>query len=148
MWFFGKKMEINTFVKNWTFVMGLWETAWGTMSVMTVGSFQVFIKKLTLAHALQVKVHVFPKTSIFIFSFKTINSSSEDRYGEPLFWVKAYFWGKLYFWRKLYFWGKHYPDWLITGHPTVNLARYQKIHKKCKKYMKMHENTWKMHEKH
>ena len=64
--------------------MGLWETAWGKMSVMTVGSFQVFIRKMTLARVLQVKVHVFPKTSIFIFSLQTINSSSEDRYGEPL----------------------------------------------------------------
>ena len=64
--------------------MSLWETAWGKMSVMTVGSFQVFIRKMTLARVLQVKVHVFPKTSIFIFSLQTINSSSEDRYGEPL----------------------------------------------------------------
>ena len=67
--------------------MGLWETAWGKMSVITVGSFQVFIKKLTLARVLQVKVHVFPKTSIFIFSLQAINSSSEDRYGEPLIFV-------------------------------------------------------------
>ena len=36
--------------------------------VMTVGSFQVFIKRVTLTCVLQVKVHVFPKTSIFILS--------------------------------------------------------------------------------
>ena len=57
-------MEIDTFVKNSTFIMVLKETGWGKMSVMTVGSFQVFVKIVTL---MQVKVHVFPKTSILIF---------------------------------------------------------------------------------
>ena len=40
-----EKMEIDTSVKNSTFIIGLWETGWGKMTVMTVGSLQVFIKK-------------------------------------------------------------------------------------------------------
>ena len=63
---FGK-MDFNTFVKNCTSIGALWESAWGKMSVMTVGSFQVFIKIITLICNLQVKVHVFPKTSISMF---------------------------------------------------------------------------------
>ena len=42
--------------------MGLWETAWGKMSVMTVGSFHVFTKIVTLTCVLQVKLHFFEKT--------------------------------------------------------------------------------------
>ena len=61
-------MDFNTFVKNLTFMMGLWETNWGKMTGMTMGSFQVFMKNVTLTRVLQVKVHVFPKTSIFILS--------------------------------------------------------------------------------
>ncbi len=34
-----EKMDFNTFVKNLTFVMGLWETNWGKITGMTVGSF-------------------------------------------------------------------------------------------------------------
>ena len=56
------------FVKNLAFMMGLRETAWGKMSVMTVGSFQVFIKIVTLTRVSQVEVHIFRKTSIFVFS--------------------------------------------------------------------------------
>ena len=51
---------------------------------MTLGSFHVFTKIMTLTRVLRVKVNMFWKTWIFIFSFETINSSSEDRYGEPL----------------------------------------------------------------
>ena len=65
---FTRKLEINTFVNNSYFSMGLEETAWGKMSVMTVGSFQVFIKRVTLTRVLQVKVNVLPKTSMFILS--------------------------------------------------------------------------------
>ena len=61
-------MDFNTFVKSGRFIMVLWETGWGKMTVMTVGSFHVFIKIVTLTRVLQVKVHVFPKTSIFVFS--------------------------------------------------------------------------------
>ena len=63
-----KKMNFNTFVQNSTFIMGLWEIDWGKMSVMNTGSFHVFTKILTLTRVLQVKVHVFPRTSIFVFS--------------------------------------------------------------------------------
>jgi len=42
--------------------MGLEETAWGKMIVMTVGSFHVFAKIVTLTGVLHVKAHVFPKT--------------------------------------------------------------------------------------
>ena len=42
------------------------ETAWGKMSVMIVGTFEVFVKNVTLTSVLQVKVHVFPRTYIFI----------------------------------------------------------------------------------
>ena len=55
------------------------------MSVMTVGSFHVSIKIVTSTCVLQVKVHVFPKTSIFIFSVWTIYFSLEDRYVRRLY---------------------------------------------------------------
>ena len=61
-------MDFITFVKNGRFIMVLWETGWGKMTVMTVGSFQVFIKIVTLTRVLQVKVNVFRKKLIFIFS--------------------------------------------------------------------------------
>ena len=64
---FGK-MRFNTFVKNLTSIGVSSQTGWGKMTVMTVGSFQVFIKIVTLTRVLQVKDNVFPKTSIFIFS--------------------------------------------------------------------------------
>ena len=66
--FFAGKSKIDSSIKNLSFIMVLWETAWGKMCVLTVGSFQVFIKIMTLIRVLHVKVHVFPKTSIFIFS--------------------------------------------------------------------------------
>ena len=75
---FGK-MRFNTFVKKWTYIGVLRETGWGKMSVMTVGSFLVFIKRVTLTRVLQVRVHVFPKTVIFILSVQTIYLSLEDR---------------------------------------------------------------------
>ena len=65
---FAGKSKIDSSIKNLSFIMVLWETAWGKMCVLTVGSFQVFIKIMTLIRVLHVKVHVFPKTSIFIFS--------------------------------------------------------------------------------
>ena len=34
---------------------------------MTVGSFQIYVKNVTLTGVLQIEVHVFPKTSILIF---------------------------------------------------------------------------------
>ena len=40
-----EKLKTNTFIKNASFSLGLEETAWGKMFVLTVGSFQVFIKK-------------------------------------------------------------------------------------------------------
>ena len=65
---FGKT-DFNTFVKSQTFIMGLEETAGGKMTVMTVGSFHVFIKRVTLICNLQVKVYVFQKkTMVFIVS--------------------------------------------------------------------------------
>ena len=51
-----------------TFIIGLWQTGWGKMVVLTVGSFQVFIKLITLIVVLQAKVHISPKSSIFIFA--------------------------------------------------------------------------------
>ena len=47
---------------------------------MTVGSFQVFKKIMTLICNLQVKVNVSLKTSISIFYVQTIYSSLESRY--------------------------------------------------------------------
>ena len=66
---FGK-MCFNTFVKNWTSIGVLRETAWGKMTVMTVGSFQMFINNVTLTGVLQVRGHVLRKTMIFISVFK------------------------------------------------------------------------------
>ena len=48
--------------------MGLEETDWGKMFVLTVGPFQVFINNVTLTCVLQAKVNISPKTMIFIFS--------------------------------------------------------------------------------
>ena len=59
-------MYFNTLVKNARFIMVLWETGWGKMTVMTVGSFHVFNKIVTLTRVLQVKVDVFLKNVIFI----------------------------------------------------------------------------------
>ena len=42
------KMDSNTFVQHITFIMVLRGIVWGKMSVMTVGSFQVFINNVTL----------------------------------------------------------------------------------------------------
>ena len=55
------------------------------MFIMTVGSFQVFIKRMTLNRVLQVKVKVFLKNLIFMFSVETIHFSLEDRYMRRLF---------------------------------------------------------------
>ena len=63
-----EKMNFATSVKNQTFMVGVGETVWGKMSVMTVGSFQGFMKNVTETRVLQVKVNAFPKTSICIFS--------------------------------------------------------------------------------
>ena len=81
---FGK-MDFNTCVKNWTFIMGLWETGWGKMSAMTVGSFHVFIEFMTLTRVLKVRVHVFPKTLIFTVSVQAIYFSLGDRYVRRLY---------------------------------------------------------------
>ena len=69
-----EKITFNTFVKNWTSIGVSSQTGWGKVTVMTVGSFHVFIKRVTLICNLQVKVHVFLKTSISIFSLWTIYS--------------------------------------------------------------------------
>ena len=61
-------MDSNTFIKNSTFIMGLWETDWGKMSVSTVGSFHVLTAIMTLACVLQIKVYVCLKLLIFVFS--------------------------------------------------------------------------------
>ena len=79
-----QKMDFNNFVKKTTFMMGLWETNWGKITGMTVGSFQVFIKIVTLICVLQVRVHVFPKTSISCSLFKKL-ISLEDRYVRRLY---------------------------------------------------------------
>ena len=47
--------------------MGLEEADWGKMSVMTVGTFQVFVKNVTLTCVLHVKTNVFPKNCDFHF---------------------------------------------------------------------------------
>jgi hypothetical protein len=60
-------MRFNTFVKNCTSIGVLWETDWGKMTGMTVGSFQIFIKIVTLTCNLHVKVNVFQRTMIFMF---------------------------------------------------------------------------------
>ena len=39
--------------------MDLWETVWGKMAVITLGSFLVFTKIITLTHVLRVKVNIF-----------------------------------------------------------------------------------------
>ncbi len=62
------KSKTDTSIQNTTFIMVSGETVWGKMSVMTVGSFQVFIKRVTLTRVLHVKVNVFPNTLIFMFS--------------------------------------------------------------------------------
>ena len=43
------------------------QTGWGEMTVMTVGSFQVFIEWVTLTRVLQVKINVYQKNMIIIF---------------------------------------------------------------------------------
>ena len=63
-----RKFENQHFHSKLSFCRGFEEAAWGKMSVSTVGSSQVFIIHVTLTCNLQFKVHVFPKTSIFIFS--------------------------------------------------------------------------------
>ena len=63
-----QKLDFNTFPKKLSLIIRSEETNWGKMSVMTVGSFQVFIKSVTLTSVLQVRVRVFPRTSISIFS--------------------------------------------------------------------------------
>ena len=81
---FGKT-DFNTFVKSQTFIMGLEETAWGKMTVMTVGSFHVFAKVCTLTCVLQIKIQVFPETSICIFFVSAIYFLLEDRYVRRFF---------------------------------------------------------------
>ena len=83
--FVAGKTDSKTFVKKRTFVGALWETGWGKMTVMTMGSFHDFIQIVTLICNLQLKVHVFPKTLIFIFSIETIYFSLEGRYVRRLF---------------------------------------------------------------
>ena len=65
--------------------MGLPETAWGKMFVMTVGSFYVFGRIVTLICVLHVKVNVSPKTLISIVSVQTSHFSLEGRYVRRLF---------------------------------------------------------------
>ena len=54
------------------------------MTVLTVGSFHDLIKIMTLISVLHVKVHVFPKTSTFIFSVETIYFFLKDRHVKRL----------------------------------------------------------------
>jgi hypothetical protein len=61
-----EKITFNTFVKSLTLIGVLRETGWGKMSIMTEGSLQIFIKNATLTGVLQVRVHVFRKTMLFI----------------------------------------------------------------------------------
>ena len=57
-----KILNLNTLIENVTSIVDLWETVWGNMSVMTMGSFHVFTKIVTLTCVLQVKLHFFEKT--------------------------------------------------------------------------------------
>ena len=68
--------------------MRLEETGWGEMSVITVGTFQVFIKRVIPIGVLHLKGYVFRKTLIFIFSVETIYFSLEDRYVRRLFFLE------------------------------------------------------------
>ena len=77
---FAGKSKIDSSIKHSSFVMVSWETAWGKMCVTTVGSFEVLIEIVSLISVLHVKIHVFRKTLIFIFSVETNYSSLEDRY--------------------------------------------------------------------
>jgi hypothetical protein len=81
---FAGKVDFNTSVKNSSSSMGLWETAWGKMFVLTVGSFHVFTEIMTLICKLQVKVHVSPKTLISTSSVQTF-FFLQDRYVRRLF---------------------------------------------------------------
>ena len=63
-----EKIIFNTCVQNLTSLVVLKETIKGKITIMAVGSLQVFIKNVTLTSVLQVKVHVSPKTLIFICS--------------------------------------------------------------------------------
>ena len=63
-----EEMDFSTVAKKQTCIMGLEETDWGKMSVLTVGSFHEFIKNVILICVLQVKVHIFQKIMIFMFS--------------------------------------------------------------------------------
>ena len=65
--------------------MGLDQIVWGKMFTLTVGSFQFFIKIMTLIPVLHVKVYIFPQTSIFIFSVETIQFSVKGRYVRRLY---------------------------------------------------------------
>ena len=47
IYLFAGKVDSNAFVENLTCIMGLEETAWGKMCVMTVGSFQFFMEIVT-----------------------------------------------------------------------------------------------------
>ena len=57
-----KILNLNTLIKNFTSIVDLGETVWGNMSVMTMGSFHVFTKIVTLTCVLQVKLNFFKKT--------------------------------------------------------------------------------------
>ena len=50
----GAKLTINTFVKHASSFCVFMGTDWGKMSVMTVGSFQAFMKTMTFTCVLQV----------------------------------------------------------------------------------------------
>ena len=64
---FGE-MDFNNFCKKSYVIVGLEEIVYGKMTVMTVGSFHAFIKIMTSTGALHVRVHIFTKTHISIFS--------------------------------------------------------------------------------
>ena len=63
-----ENLKINTSADTSTFIRGLGETVWGKISVMTVGSFHLFIKVMTSTCVLQIKAIMSPKTSILVFS--------------------------------------------------------------------------------
>ncbi len=71
---FAGPMDSNTFVNNLTVIMVLREITWGKMSVMTVGSLQVFIKNVTLTRVLHFKVQVFPEISVSVLLFQQLIS--------------------------------------------------------------------------
>ena len=63
------------FFQNQSFKIDLVQTAPPKMTAMTIGSYQVFSKKLDLTWYFQVKTRFFGQTWIFIFPYNNCNLS-------------------------------------------------------------------------